>query len=246
MTSLALPGKLLRLAIHLLRGWWIIRVKFPRLDAGARHRCVEVWAGQLLALTGIELDVGGAAPAAGPVLFVANHLSWLDIIVVHAASYCSFISKPDIGRWPVIRTLAGGADTLYVERGSRRDTHRMVGRMAERLRAGDSLAVFPEGTTGDGILLKPFHANLVQAAISAGVPIQPLGIRFVDARSGRVSHAARYIDDDGLGESIVRILAAPPLRAILTFGEPQPAAGRDRREWAAALREDIDGLRRRA
>jgi 1-acyl-sn-glycerol-3-phosphate acyltransferase len=176
-------------------------------------------------------------------LLVANHISWLDILVMHAARHCRFVSKADVKHWPLIGTLATGAGTLYVERESRRDAMRVVHHMADALRSGDVLAVFPEGTTSDGRTLLPFHANMLQAAISADAPAQPVALSFVDAASGQLSLAASYVGDDTLVGSLWRTLTAPPLAAVVTFGMPQHAQGRERRAWAAALREAVMELR---
>ena len=234
---------LLRSLVHIARGYWTIRTRFSALPKDERERQVQAWAQQMLRIAGITLEVRGASPSSGPVLLVANHISWLDILVMHAAHYCRFISKADIKTWPVVSTLSDGAGTLYIERESRRDAHRMVHQMADRLKAGDVLAVFPEGTTGDGVTLKHFHANLVEAAIEAGVPVQPVALQFVDAATGQLSFAPRYVDDDTLMQSLWNTLTAPPLRAVVTYGAPQLAGGRNRREWAHSLRQDIDQLR---
>ena len=244
MKFVRLWWKLLRATVHAACGFWAIKVQFPRLEQRDREQRVHVWARQMLVIVGIDLVVQGQRPCAGPVLLVANHLSWLDIVVLHASHYCRFVSKSDIGKWPFVNTLAFGAGTLYIERSSRRDAHRVVQQMVDCLKAGDVLAVFPEGTTGDGITLKPFHANLIQAAIEAAMPVQPVALKFLDAQSGAPSFAPRYIDDDSLGWSIWNTLTAPPLQAVVCFGETQLAQGRTRREWAHALREDIEALRR--
>ncbi len=114
--------------------------------------------------------------------------------------------------------------------------------MAERLQLGEVLAVFPEGTTGNGVTLKPFHANLLQAAIAVNAPVQPIALRFVDADTGSPSFAPRYIDDDSIFVSIWETLCVPNLRAEVTFGECQPCEGRDRRAWAADLQREVDRL----
>jgi 1-acyl-sn-glycerol-3-phosphate acyltransferase len=115
--------------------------------------------------------------------------------------------------------------------------------MAERLHAGDILAIFPEGTTSNGVDLLPFHANLFQAAIAANVAVLPVALRFADATSGAHSLAPCYIDHDTLLGSIWRTLIAPPLCAVVTFGEPEFFQGRDRRAWAADVRNTIAALR---
>lgn len=236
--------KILRGLWHLLVGLWTIRVHFPRLSQEQREMRVQVWALQLLALWGIHLKVLGQPVRSGPALIVSNHISWLDILVIHAARYCRFVSKSDIRGWPIIGALATGAGTLYIERTSRKDALRMVHDMARAMQEGDVVAVFPEGTTSDGLDLLPFHANLIQSAIAAEVPVQPMSLQFVDARTGERTLAPCYIGDDTLLASVWRTLTAPPIHALVHFGQVQWAEGRDRRQWAAALRQSVDDLRR--
>jgi 1-acyl-sn-glycerol-3-phosphate acyltransferase len=244
MQSLSASWRLLRAMMHALSGWWIIRFRFPHLSPAERERQVQQWAERMLNLMGIRLTVQGTPPARGPVLVVCNHLSWLDILTIHAARHVRFVSKSGVKNWPVIGTLSTGAGTLYIERERRRDAVRVVHHMTEALREGDVIAVFPEGTTSDGHGLLPFHANLLQAAISSGAPIQPAALRFADAASGQTSYAPRYVDDDNLLSSLWSTLKAPPLLAIVRFDEPQPSGGRDRRVWAKTLHADIQALRR--
>ena len=176
-------------------------------------------------------------------LLAANHISWVDIVVMHAARHCRFVSKDEVGRWPLVSTLANAADTLYITRESRRDAMRVVHQMAQCLREGDVLAIFPEGTTGDGSSLLPFHANLVQAAISADAPVVPVGLRFIDDLSGETSLAPCYVGADTLLQSFWRTLCAPGITAVVSFGPPQRAEGRDRRTLAHDLHATIDVLR---
>jgi 1-acyl-sn-glycerol-3-phosphate acyltransferase len=235
--------RLRRMLVHLGVGLWIIQFRFPRMSQVARDAAVQAWAHTMLTCLGVQLRVLGEVPKTGPVLLVANHISWLDIVVMHAARHCRFISKSDIQHWPLVGTLATAAGTLYIARESRRDAMRVVHRMAECLRAQDVLAVFPEGTTGDGSSVLPFHANLLQAAISADAPVLPLGLRFADAHTGATSFAPCYIGDDTLVGSIWRTLCAQDLVAVVHFGAAQTAQGRDRRTWATALRAAVIGLR---
>jgi 1-acyl-sn-glycerol-3-phosphate acyltransferase len=177
------------------------------------------------------------------VLLVANHISWLDIVAMQAARPCRFISKSEVRHWPLVGLLAAGAGTLFIERASRRDAMRVVHQMAERLRAGDVLAVFPEGTTGDGTSVLPFHGNLLQAAISVNVPVQPVALKFTDAASGRDSLVPCYIGQDTLVHSLWRTARADGLQAVVLYGEVQTAQGRDRRQWAEDARAAIVALR---
>jgi len=243
MRSLLACWKLLRAIAHMAGGWWTIRVRFPALTQVQRNACVQQWAERMLNLMGIQLVVQGEPPAYGPALLVCNHISWLDILAIHAARHVRFVSKAGVHRWPVIGALATGAGTLYIERENRRDALRVVHHMTQALRDGDLVAVFPEGTTSDGRGVLPFHANLLQAAIVSGAPVLPAALGFFDAASGAPSQAARYIDDDNLVGSLWRTLKAPPLRAIVRFGEPQSPEGRDRRAWAQSLHAEVVALR---
>ena len=236
-------GRLLRLAGHLLRGFWTILWRFPRLSVAQRNALVQAWARGLLPRIGVQLQVRGTPPVNGPVLLVANHLSWLDIPVLHAARHCRFISKSDVDSWPLVATLARAAGTLFIDRGSRRDTLRIVKLMSEALRAGDVLAVFPEGTTGDGGALLPFRANLLEAAIGVNAPVQPLALRFIDPATGLDTPAPIYAGDTTLWASIWRTLSAPGIIARLEYGTPQRAQGRDRRSWARDLQLEVERLR---
>ena len=235
--------KLLRGMWHVLVGWVTIYFRFPQLSQQQRDARVQVWAMQLLRIWGIDLEVRGQPVVSGPALLVSNHISWLDILVIHATRHCRFVSKSELRDWPVLGTLATGGGTLYIQRAQRKDAMRMVKDMAQSLRNGDVLGVFPEGTTGDGIGMLPFHANLIQSAIEADSPIQPMALQFVDSASGRISMAARYIDDDTLLASVWSTLNAQGLKAIVNFGEMQTALDRDRRAWAQDLHQEVLSLK---
>jgi 1-acyl-sn-glycerol-3-phosphate acyltransferase len=234
--------KFVRVIAWVLRGYWRVRTVFPTLSDEQQARAVEVWARGMLAIMGIEVRVKGH-PAMGPVLMAANHISWLDILVMHAACHCRFVAKSEIRSWPLLGVLTTGGGSLYIERGSRNDAMRVVHQMAESLRQGQVLAAFPEGRTGDGITVLPFHANLLQAAITAEAPIQPIALQFFDAQTQEVSLAPCYRDDDTLISSLWRTLCAPPLLAQVRYGDKQNANGRNRREWAQDLQLTVSELR---
>jgi len=243
MNQLKAVFKLLLALLHILTGFITVLLVFPRLSAEQRQMRVQVWSRGMLRRIGIELVVKGQPDMRGPLMLVANHISWLDITSLHAARFCRFVSKADIAQWPFIGKLASGIGTLFLERTSRRDAMRVVHHMADSLRAGDVLAVFPEGTTSDGRSLLPFHANLMEAAIVANVPVQPVALQFIDRTTGEPSFAPCYINDDTLAGSVWRTLVTPGIAVVITFGETQLAEGRDRRAWALALQQAVADLR---
>jgi 1-acyl-sn-glycerol-3-phosphate acyltransferase len=228
---------------HALAGLGTILFVFPKLEQSERNERVQLWAREMLARMDIRLELIGQPPSAGPVLLAANHISWLDILVMHAARHCRFVAKSEVRHWPLVGRLATGGGTLYIERESRRDAMRVVHHIAESLQRNEIVAVFPEGTTSDGVALLPFHGNLIQAAISVDAPVQPVALSFIDTATGATSLAPCYVGDDSLVGSIWRTLTGPSITAVVRYGEPQKAQGRNRRAWASDLRSAVESLR---
>jgi 1-acyl-sn-glycerol-3-phosphate acyltransferase len=241
MTAPAVPAvvavwRLVRLAVHVLHGL-AVASRFSRLGRAHRDERTRWWSRKLLRLLGITLHVQGSLrPHA--CLYVANHVSWLDIIAINAVQPARFVAKSEIRGWPVVGPLVTAAGTLYIERQRARDAVRVVQDMGEALRQGDPVAVFPEGTTGPGDSVLPFHANLLQAAIAAQAPVQAIALRYADP-AHRISPAAAYIGDTTLAQSLWMIARARGLAVHLQVLPPQGSAHADRRALAGHLRELI-------
>jgi 1-acyl-sn-glycerol-3-phosphate acyltransferase len=239
MRGLRAAWRLASTVVHALHGLAIVLLRFPSLDAAGRHERIRWWAARLLDRMGIALRVQGSVTAGGKLL-VANHVSWLDIIAIHAVCPdARFVSKADVKAWPLISRLVDSAGTLYLERERKRDAMRVVHQMAAALMAGDTVAVFPEGTTASGRTLLPFHANLLQAAISTHTRIQPVALRFSD-REHAVSPSAEFLGETTLAQSLWRLAAADGLMAHVTLLPPRATAHADRRALAQTLRADIE------
>ncbi len=230
-------GRLVRVLIALAAGVWTMRRQQDRWTQAQRADAVNRWAQRMLQAMGVNLQIQGS-PQNGPLVWVANHIAWLDILSLHAVRQCRFVAKSEVHQWPVIGTLAAGAGTLFIERASRRDALRVVHDMAQALEGGDTVAVFPEGTTGLGDTILPFHANLIQAAVVTDTPIQPVLIQYVD-ELGRPAEHVRYVGQDTLVVSIWRVLAAPATTVRLHFLPSQLRQNRDRRAWAEHLRHSL-------
>jgi 1-acyl-sn-glycerol-3-phosphate acyltransferase len=230
--------QMLRGVLHLLRGMWTIATRFPKASAEQRGEMIADWSRGMLRLLNVTVRVSGQPVQQGPMLVVINHISWLDILVMLAAQPVRFVSKSEVKHWPIIGWLATNVGTLYIERTKRRDALRVVHETADALKSGKLIAIFPEGTTSDGKQLLPFHANLLQAAISAASPVQPVALRFLEA-NGELSMTPVYIGDDTLVASIWRMLCAEPVTAQLDFLEPVASSGMERRELAERLEKLI-------
>lgn len=238
MRAIVAVWRLARLTPHVLHGLWIVRTDFERMTPEQRHERIRWWSLKTLRILGIELKVSGQAQPGGHLL-VANHVSWLDIAGVHAVlPQARFVSKADVKHWPIVGALVVGVGTLFIERASKRDALRVVHQTAEALQAGDCVAVFPEGTTGAGSELLPFHANLLQAAVSVHAPVLPVVLRWYEPGE-RFSPAARFIGDTTLVQSLWRIAAARGLGVDVQLLPTVMTEGQERRALGEALRGAI-------
>jgi 1-acyl-sn-glycerol-3-phosphate acyltransferase len=230
--------RLSRATLHILLGLFIAATTFGRIDAAARTRRIQWWSARALHLLGVRVEVLGT-PRPGAKLLVANHVSWLDIMAINAAVPARFVSKSEVRHWPLLGRLASQSGTLFIERQRPRDALRVVHTMAEALQAGDTLAVFPEGTTSDGRALLTFHANLLQCAIAVAAPVQPLALRYSDERDA-ISPAPVYVGDTTLLQSAWSVVCAQGLSVRVNVLPALAVTHADRRRLAERLRAEIE------
>jgi 1-acyl-sn-glycerol-3-phosphate acyltransferase len=155
---------------------------------------------------GLKITCHGE-PSPGPTLFVCNHVSWCDIPVLGGILPMTFLSKSEVGQWPLIGWLARQVGTLFIKRG-RGKASGIVDQVANLLDSGQSVMIFPEGTTSPGMTVLPFHGRLLRAANIAEVPIQPISI--VYRRGKQPDHLAPFINDDGFARHLGRLLGKSP------------------------------------
>jgi 1-acyl-sn-glycerol-3-phosphate acyltransferase len=228
----------IRLLLHIISGL-IQSAVYPHLDQPAQRRMAQNWSTQLLAILCIKLRHRGAPPAAEAqrVILAANHISWLDVYALNTVCPARFVAKAEIRGWPLLGWLSRNAGTLFIERTKRSDTARINADIADVLKVGDRVAVFPEGTTNDGTALRHFHASLLQSAVTASALLYPVAIRYTDI-TGKVSEAAPYVDISML-ESLQRILRQPWIDVELIFADPIDSSGKNRRELARGAEQAI-------
>lgn len=230
--------RLVRIVLHIVRGVLIVRLRFGRLSSAQRHRHISAWSLRVLSLLRVDLHVQGELRA-GSSLMVANHVSWLDVVVIHAVCpRARFVSKSVVGDWPLIGRLVAGVGTLMVDRQRRRDTARTLGAMEQALHLGDTVVVFPEGTTSDGARVLDFHASLLQSAVNTQVAVQPLALRYAEAGHA-LSTSVPYIGTTTFVESLWRICMARDLVATVRLLPAVAAPHTGRRALARGLRESI-------
>jgi 1-acyl-sn-glycerol-3-phosphate acyltransferase len=224
-------ARLTRVALHLALGLLLVELLYPLLRREARIAIRASWCDHMLSLLGVRLCVSGPVPF-GCHLIASNHVSWLDVFAIGALFPCWFVSKAETRAWPVIGWLAAANETLFLRRRSARAAYRMNLEIRARLGSGQSVVIFPEGTTTDGSRVLPFYPALLQPAVDGGHRVLPMAVCYRDP-AGRRTSAAAFIDDDPLWKSLRAVLDAPGIEAHLLLDDALVAAGRSRRELAA-------------
>jgi len=239
--TVSLPRRLLRLArlvAHFVHGQRIVRKRFPRLDTAGRDGEIRRWSRQLLDILDVEVRAYGAVPALARRMVVANHLSWLDIFVIYSHAPGVFVAKSEIRDWPLLGALVAEVGTLFIVRGRRTHARHTNDLIAATLTAGRTVAVFPEGTTGEGEALGHFHAALLQPAIDAQAAILPVGLRYRTA-DGERAEAAHYVGEMSFARSLWRVVSQRKLVAELHITAPLATAESNRRALARAAEAAI-------
>ncbi len=231
--------RLLRLFCHLLWGVLLAAVWLPRLKAGRRHDVVMGWSAGVLRILNVRLAVSGHVPGrdVASVMFVANHISWLDVWVINSIQPVRFVAKSDVRDWPIIGWLSRKTGVIFIERERRRDTARVSGLSRQVLLNGECLCVFPEGTTTEGEHMLPFRSSLLQAAVDAQSPVWPIAVRYALA-DGRPNKAVAYAGETTLWQSIQAMVAQHGIMAELMF-LPHIPAQPDRRLMAQAAEHAV-------
>jgi 1-acyl-sn-glycerol-3-phosphate acyltransferase len=208
--------------------------------AGERgdHWGIRTWSRLMMRCFGMRvLRVG--TPLPGSAMFVANHVSWIDITLLHSQRVVGFVAKSEIARWPLVGYLASAAGTIYHHRGDNESLHGVMHQMLQRLQEGRSVGVFPEGRTCDGRELGPFHARIFQPAVLAQCAVQPVALKYGAGGSAQATVAFR--PRENFLQNFWRLLGEPARPVEVHFLEPTYASaeGEGRRRLAQLCRERI-------
>jgi 1-acyl-sn-glycerol-3-phosphate acyltransferase len=225
---------MVRMVLHLLKAVVLVLAAFPWASEKTRLRIEQRWHRSLLNLLNIKIRLQGNVPdlSVHKMFVVANHISWLDIYLLNAVRPVCFVSKAEVRSWPIVGWLAHKTGTLFIDRSKRHDTARVNHQISSLLSNGGCVAIFPEGTTSDGSMLRPFHASLLQPAVHSDCKIWPVAIRYTHA-DGSLNAAPAYVDELTFVDSLILILSQPVIYAELVFKQPIETHGKTRRELAS-------------
>lgn len=222
------PVRALRLSAWVLYGI-VLATVFPLLGRRLRGAIIQHWARRILHILNVHVHVAGDITQGSMV--VANHVSWLDIIVFLAMTPARFVAKEEVRRWPVFGRLAAHAGTLFIQRQRRADSARVVAEIDQLLRDGERIILFPEGTTSDGHVVLPFKSALLEAAVQSGCSVLPVALRYQHA-DGTINGTPAFTGDCTLLESLWRILDLEVLHVALWCGGAYRTNAMGRREAA--------------
>lgn len=215
---------------HLIMRWLTGQSRWPRRFLG--------WAGWFC---GARVTVVGT-PVGRDVFYVANHMSWLDILVLGGASGCAFVSRDDVGRWPLIGWLAAQNNTILVNRSDRRAVQAQIVTLGDAIERHQPIGLFAEGTTGNGRDLLPFKPALFAVLLPPprAIRVQPVVIDY-----GAATDDIAWIDDEPGGRNALRVLGRGTTPVTLRFLDPfDPGEHPDRKLLAAETRARIEAALR--
>lgn len=193
-------------------------------------------------LLGIRIRVMGKLPAKGPLLIVCNHVSWIDILVLSCVAPVSFIAKNEVGRWPFFGTLARLQQTVFVDRTRRHATGNARDEIRERLRAGDILVLFAEGTSGDGRGVLPFKSSFFASAALPEVLVLPLSLAYRGHRNmpmnRRTLPSYAWYGEMELAPHLLGALRTGPIEVTVVLHPPLSLEGEMGRKGLAQHAEE--------
>ena len=205
----------------------------------------------LCAILRIRVRVAGTPLRGRAVLFVSNHVSWVDIVVIGSLAPVAFVAKREVARWPLVGITAKMQRTVFVDRARRRQTGDAIAQIGARLASGTSVVLFAEGTSSDGNRVLPFRSALVgaaeEAAKSGGIPVQPMAICYTGQHGipmGRNNRplVAWYGDLDFMPH-IRAFIARGVVDAVVSYGEPLTAnSNADRKALARTLQSTVRAI----
>ncbi|MGB3621957.1 1-acyl-sn-glycerol-3-phosphate acyltransferase [Ketobacter sp. MCCC 1A13808] len=208
-----------RLILHILLALFLLVITGSLWNSNTRlvKKTTRWWLNKTTRIIGVEIHVSGTIPehkANSGILYISNHISWLDIPVIGGLESLNFLSKAEVQKWPLIGKLAEGTGTLFIRRGTG-DADTISGKMADYLTQGRSVLFFPEGTTSDGSKVKRFHSKLFRVTQHTPAPLCPIAIHY--SVEGEPGNPAAFIGDDEFTTHLWKLLGYPTITVNVQF-----------------------------
>lgn len=227
--------KYLRLIHAFARAFWIVWIRFPKASREQKLAFIQSWSSHVLCIMGIDvcMDAATQQPTSpGPQLLVANHVSWLDVLIIQSLQPSVFVAKSEVRDWPLVGAIAQACGVIFVDRGSTSSARKMVDEVANALQHGYCVAGFPEGTSSEGREVSLFHANLFEAAIHRQVDVRPIALRYFNKSTGQLCFKAAFVGDISFLGSLHQVLSARDIHVSVQTGKSLSPLGHSRRTLA--------------
>jgi len=212
-----------------------------RRDATSKARWLQRACRQGLRALEVEVESRGE-PVPGAVI-VANHLSYLDILVLAALTPVVFVAKKEVRGWPIFGWFAAKAGTRFIDRSRRGDVMRISAEMGPVLEAGLTMVIFLEGTTTKGADVLPFKSSLLEPAVSFGWRVLPAAMNYAVPAGRSVEAEVCWWGEMSLIPHVWNLMSLPWVRARVGWGESSIAEG-ERKALAEALRAQVKAIKR--
>ena len=202
-----------------------------------QERIIRFWCKRLLSIFEISVEVTGLESNLvnqKKYLMVANHISWMDIIVIQSIKPCIFVAKSDVASWPLFGWVAQMTGTIFIKRDKISDIKKALKKMKRRL-IKRSVCIFPEGTSTNGRYLLPFKSNLFQSSIDTQKSILPLCLRY--EQKNTYTDKTAFVDDMSLLDSIIKIKQEKDITVVVEI--LQPIRPRYNRKELASYTQEI-------
>lgn len=240
--------KIVLILLLFIEGLIIAAIIFPVLGFIGKRSITKTlrdglkraWLKQFATILGLRIITEGGPPEK-TCLWVSNHISWLDIIVLGSFTPAHFVAKNDIAAWPVIGFLAKQGGTVFIRRGDKQQAKATIEAMTWLLKQASTVIAFPEGTTTKGDVILPFHASLFQSALLTRSAIQPVAIRYI----GQAEYSAPFIGDDDFITHLLKMLKLDKIEVCVKFLPLVVTAGKTRQSLSyqtrAMIMESVTG-----
>ncbi|AKO64641.1 hypothetical protein UZ34_04420 [Methylophilales bacterium MBRSF5] len=229
--------RILQLFVHVLAGL-LLAVTFPVMTKKMKTLIIKSWCLCLLRIIKVKIKISGQnLSLLKNKFFVANHISWLDIIVINSIMPVAFVAKSSVKSWPVFGLMARFTNTIFLDRSSKKSMLMAYQHIKSSL-SHSSIFIFPEGTSTVGKHVKPFHSNFFQIPVDLCKSTYPVSIEYL--KDNQFTNIPAYVGDDTLVESILRIVKNPGFEASVTYFKGIDGKNRNRKEIAINANQIIN------
>lgn len=233
-------GRVVKLACHFFLGFFRLCLFGRFYSEKDKEKLVRNWSNRLLVLLDIRVDIQGLPPSQfNNMLLVANHVSWLDILIIFTVIKPRFVAKKEIASWPILGAIIKQGDTIFIERDNKRDIMQVNAQIVDALKGGSCVAVFPEGKTSLGLSVEGFKSSLFDTVMQANGRVLPVALQYLNSVS-MITTRPSFAGDVSLLRSVWNVLTCYQLTVKVSFEEPLFAGDfLSRGDLAMAARQKI-------